>query len=106
MIDLNIQGQSDSLHHLRIRPALIIDGKRTAKYTVRQKCFFMMGDNRDRSSDSRYWGLLSQANVKAKAFIIYFSLENEDERISFRNPLSWLLIPGKMRYTRIGKLID
>jgi signal peptidase I len=106
MIDLNIQGQSDSLHHLRIRPALIIDGKRTTKYTVKQKCYFMMGDNRDRSSDSRYWGLLSQANVKAKAFIIYFSLDNADDHVAFRNPLSWLLIPGKMRYTRIGKLID
>jgi hypothetical protein len=106
VVEMNIQGQSDSLHPLRIRPSLIIDGKRATKDTVKQKCFFMMGDNRDRSLDSRYWGLLSRANVKAKAFIIYFSLDNADDRISFRNPLSWLLIPGKMRYTRIGKLID
>jgi signal peptidase I len=106
LIDLNIRGQGDSAHPLRIRPSLIIDGKRSAKYTVKQKCYFMMGDNRDRSSDSRYWGLLSKANVKAKAFIIYFSLDNADDRIALNNPLSWLLIPGKMRYTRIGKLID
>lgn len=106
MIEMNIQGQSDSLHHLSIRPSLIIDGKRTTKYTVKQKCYFMMGDNRDRSSDSRYWGLLSRSNVKAKAFIIYFSLDNADDRVSFQNPLSWLLIPGKMRYSRVGKLID
>jgi signal peptidase I len=102
----NIRGQSDSLHHYRIRPSLVIDGQRSTKYTVMKKCFFMMGDNRDRSSDSRYWGLLSKDFVKAKAFIIYFSFDDADDRFSFSNPFSWLLIPGKIRWSRIGKLID
>ena len=106
MINLNIQGQSDSAHHLRIRPSLVIDGKRTTKYTVKKKCFFMMGDNRDRSSDSRYWGLLSKDFVKAKAFIIYFSLDNDDDRVSLGNPVSWLLVPARIRWSRIVKLID
>ncbi|MDB5104720.1 MAG: signal peptidase [Fibrobacteres bacterium] len=106
-INLNIIGQGEeSGHHLGIKPSLIIDGKKTTKYTVRDKCFFMMGDNRDNSSDSRYWGLLSKDFVKAKAFIIYFSFENEDDSFKFTNPFSWLLIPQKIRWTRIGKLID
>jgi signal peptidase I len=66
----------------------------------------MMGDNRDNSSDSRYWGLLSKEFVKAKAFIIYFSFENADDAFQFSNPFSWLTIPGKIRWSRIGKLID
>lgn len=105
-VALNIAGQSDSLHHYRIRPSLIIDGKRTSKYTVKDKCYFMMGDNRDRSSDSRYWGLLSEEYVKAKAFIIYFSFDNDDSRFALGNPFTWPLIPGKIRWSRIGKLID
>jgi signal peptidase I len=109
-INQNIMGQSaaggEGAPQLRIKPSLIIDGVKTTKYTVKQKCYFMMGDNRDNSSDSRYWGVLSQDFVKAKAFIIYFSFENEDDTFKFTNPFSWLLIPQKIRWTRIGKLID
>ena len=65
----------------------------------------MMGDNRDNSADSRYWGLLSRANVKAKAFVIYFSFDNDDTAFSFANPFNWLRIPFKIRWTRIGKLV-
>ncbi|MCD6024687.1 MAG: lepB [Fibrobacteria bacterium] len=90
----------------RIRASLVIDGKTTDRYTVKKTSFFMMGDNRDNSSDSRYWGLLSRNNVKAKALIIYFSFENEDGGFRFGNPLSWFTVPFKIRWTRLGRLID
>jgi signal peptidase I len=41
--------------------------------------YFMMGDNRDNSEDSRYWGLLSQDDVKGQAVMIYWSYESTTE---------------------------
>jgi signal peptidase I len=66
----------------------------------------MMGDNRDNSSDSRYWGPLSRANVKARALILYYSFENENRTFSFANPLRWFTIPFKIRWTRLGLIIE
>ena len=41
--------------------------------TVPADMFFMMGDNRDNSEDSRYWGFLPRSYVKGKALFVYFS---------------------------------
>ena len=40
----------------------------------------MMGDNRDNSLDSRYWGFLKRDYIKGKALIIYWSYEGDDAR--------------------------
>ena len=37
--------------------------------------YFMMGDNRDNSADSRYWGFLPASYVKGKALMIYWSFD-------------------------------
>ena len=39
----------------------------------------MMGDNRDNSADSRFWGFLPRDYIKGKAFVIYWSYEAERE---------------------------
>jgi len=45
--------------------------------TVPAGHYFMMGDNRDNSQDSRYWGFLPQEYIKGKALFVYFSFAEE-----------------------------
>jgi len=85
----------DSLS-VELRKELLLDGKPVNRYIVKKDNYFMMGDNRDNSMDSRFWGYLNANFIKAKAFILYFSLDKETPY--------WLL-PAKIRWNRIGKLI-
>lgn len=57
---------------------------------------FVMGDNRDNSSDSRYWGYLPRENVVGQALVIYFSWNSE---------VPLYKIFKRIRWTRIGDLI-
>ena len=90
---------------LRLEVNILVDGQKTTEYTVQYPVYFMMGDNRDNSADSRYWGFVSRRNIKAKAFVVYFSFESSDGGVSFGNPFSWFKVPFQIRWTRIGKII-
>jgi signal peptidase I len=81
---------------VEVRKILRIDGAAVNEYKVKYDNYFMMGDNRDNSMDSRYWGYLDRNFIKAKAFILYFSLDND---------VPWIELPMKIRWNRIGKLI-
>jgi signal peptidase I len=62
--------------------------------TVPAGQYFMMGDNRDNSQDSRYWGFLPASYVKGRALFIYFSLE---EDASFLSGIRWKRMLGRVR---------
>ncbi len=65
---------------------LLIDGKELTEYTFNQNYYFMMGDNRHNSLDSRYWGFVPEDHIVGKAFFIWLSL---DQNASFFNKIRW-----------------
>jgi len=62
--------------------------------TVPKNSIFFMGDNRDESLDSRFWGFVDLRDVEGKAFIIYWSRNHEA-----RNYSEWI------RWERLGNLL-
>mgnify|MGYP001193205069 FL=1 len=53
--------------------------ERYGPVTVPANQYFAMGDNRDNSQDSRYWGFLPRENIKGKALVIYWSYDSQPE---------------------------
>jgi signal peptidase I len=70
---------------------LTIDGQKIEQYTFKQDYYFMMGDNRDNSLDSRYWGFVPEDHLVGKPLFIWFSV-NKDKSFA-----------GKVRWSRIFK---
>lgn len=65
---------------------LFIDGVQVQEYTFSQNYYFMMGDNRHNSWDSRYWGFVPEDHVVGKALFIWMSM---DPNKSFFNKIRW-----------------
>jgi len=58
--------------------AYFINGKKATTYKFKQNYYFMMGDNRKETSDSRYWGFLPETNIIGKVQCILFSNKNDE----------------------------
>ena len=65
------------------------------KRVVPKNKYFVMGDNRDFSSDSRFWGFVPRKNIKGRAMFVWFSMI-----------FPWNDNPSKFRPWRIGTKID
>ena len=57
--------------------------------TVPEGHYFMMGDNRDNSQDSRYWGFLPQEYIKGRALFVYFSVGEGSGLSSLVSGVRW-----------------
>ncbi|WP_350292251.1 signal peptidase I [uncultured Croceitalea sp.] len=61
---------------------VFINGKEASSYTFKQDYYWMMGDNRDHSEDSRAWGYVAEDHIVGKPVFIWMSFDNFDEGIS------------------------
>ena len=65
-----------------------VDGKLTKEYTVNQDYYWMMGDNRSQSEDSRFWGYVPFDHVVGKPVFIFMSIDNDPNK-KFLDKFRW-----------------
>lgn len=92
----------DDREHVEIRSRLS-PGRAQGPYKVPAGSLFMMGDNRDNSSDSRVWGTLPIDRVLGRASLIWLSC---DETLENLHEMRQLCHPQKLRWPRMGKSIQ
>ncbi|MDT9547191.1 MAG: signal peptidase I [Chlorobium sp.] len=65
---------SDEGHRVRLEGnTVFVDGAPSASYRVERDYYFAMGDNRDNSLDSRFWGFVPQSDILGRALLVYWS---------------------------------
>lgn len=73
---------------------IIINGEETTEYTFRMDYYWMQGDNRHNSADSRYWGFVPEDHIVGKPLVIWWSVDPD------RGGLSGI------RWNRLFRLVD
>ena len=90
--------QLGEVTHL-IRQKQLSQTPKPKEWVVPQGYYFMMGDNRDNSNDSRSWGTVRLEEIKGPAFILYWSWDVNGNALQFFNPLNW--ISAEKRWDRV-----
>jgi len=73
---------------------IFINGKKTDSYTFKMDYFWMMGDNRHNSADSRYWGFVPEDHVVGEAIFVWLSLDEKKG-----------LFDGKIRWNKLMRIV-
>ncbi|NVO04192.1 MAG: signal peptidase I, partial [Bacteroidetes bacterium] len=74
---------------------ILINGKVVTSYTFKMDYYWMMGDNRHNSADSRYWGFVPLDHIVGKAVFVWLSLDQNKT-----------LFDGKIRWSKMFRIID
>lgn len=74
---------------------IFINGEETTNYTFKMDYYWMMGDNRHNSADSRFWGFVPEDHIVGKPIFIWLSLDQDR---------GWF--DGKIRWNRLFKFVD
>ena len=89
-------------HSVRIDDdaSVIIDGRKTDTYVVERDYVFGMGDNRDNSLDSRFWGFIPERDIVGTPMIVYWSWDPNTPLWDIPSKL------GSIQFGRIGRLVE
>ena len=79
----------DCLHEVLDDPLLSNPFGGNLSFVVPEGRYFMMGDNRDHSNDSRNWGTIRLEEMKGPAFFLYWSWDVNGNALQFFNPVNW-----------------
>jgi signal peptidase I len=78
---------------------ILVDGTTTDRYVVMRDYYFMLGDNRDNSLDSRFWGFVPEDNLVGEALLVYWSRDSDTSARSV------MANSSSIRWNRIGMII-
>ncbi len=101
----------DGIHQVTKNGAQVLyDGKPITSYTFKQDYYFMMGDNRHNSADSRSWGMVPYDHVVGSPFFVWFSMKySENNPVSGKSVMGSLFKnskDGKFRWERFLCYVD
>ena len=75
---------------------ILINGKETTQYTFQMDYYWMQGDNRHNSADSRYWGFVPEDHVVGKPVLVWFSTDKDHPLTSLKH----------IRWNRLFRLVS